>query len=115
MPSEGGCLREVAGEMDEADSPNSGIFLGRVDLSNDPDALADGDGAVYVQGGDVLTARYMNGDGEQIAAAQATVQGISPTPTPIPAAGTVASVALALSLAAILAWKLMRPESATVD
>ena len=103
------------GENEDVESPDSGIFLGRVDLSDNPDALANGDGAVYVQGGDVLTARYMNGDGEQIAAAQATVQGISPTPTPIPAAGTVASVALALTLAVILAWKLTRPESATAD
>ena len=108
-------LREVAGEKEDMDSPDSGIFLGRVDLSNNPDALANGDGAVYVQVGDVLTVRYRDGDGEQIAAAQATVQGISPTPTPIPSAGTVASVALALSLAAILAWKLTRPESASSD
>ena len=108
-------LREVAGENEDVASPDSGIFLGQVDLSNNPDALANGDGAVYVQGGDVLTVRYMDGGGEQIAAAQTTVQGVSPTPTPIPAAGTVASVALALSLAAILAWKLTRPEPANEE
>ena len=103
-------LREVAGEGDPGDSPDSGIFLGQLDLSDNTDALANGDGAVYVQGGDVLTARYLDGGEIQIAEAQATVQGISPTPTPIPGAGAVASVALALSLAAILAWKLTRPE-----
>lgn len=108
-------LREVAGENEDVASPDSGIFLGQIDVSNDPDALANGDGTVYAQGGDVLTVRYMDGGGEQIAAAQATVQGVSPTPTPIPATGTVASVALALSLAAILAWKLTRLESANKD
>ena len=104
-------LREVAGEGDQTDSPDSGIFLGQVDLSDDTDALADGDAAVFVQGGDTLTVRYLDGEGTQIASAQATVQGISPTPTPIPSAGIVASTALALSLAAILAWKLTRPKS----
>ena len=108
-------LREVAGEDDEADSPDSGVFLGHVDLSDSPDATANGDGAVYVKGGDILTVRYLDGGEVQIAEAQATVQGISPTPTPIPAAGTVASVALALSLAAILAWKLTRPETTRRD
>ena len=91
-------LTEVASEANSQPGPTSGLFRGETLLS--ADASTVGDGSVWVQDGDVMTAAYFEGDGvTEIASHQASVQAVQPTPTPVPSVGLLALGLLAALLA----------------
>ena len=73
-------LEEVVSEDDSSSSATSGLFLGTVDVSRNPNSAGEGDGAVWVPGGDRLNVAYLNERGEMIADSDT-----SPPPTPTPA------------------------------
>ena len=116
-------IGEVASETDATASPTSGLFRGEVLMSSDSSALASGDGAVWVQDGDSLTASYYESDGAIIIGShQATVDFPAPPPTPtpeapppaLPAGDWIPLIVLAGLLALAAAWG-MRRRSRGVD
>jgi hypothetical protein len=112
---------EVASEMDASANPTSDLFRGEVSLSGNPSASANGDGSVWVQNGDTLSATFYEADGaNSIASDTATVYSPTPTvspaatstatpgpaATPVPAAGRLALILLGGSFALLLVWRL---------
>ena len=107
-------ISEVVSETDAGASPTSALFRGQVLLSGDDAALAPGDGAVWVQPGDVVTAAFYAADGATVIDAhQAAVLSPTPTPgptpvpvgTPVPATGWPYLVSLAGVFALVIAWR----------
>ena len=80
-------MSEVVSETDASPSPASGLFRGQVQLSGDPASTAAGDGAVWVQVGDTLTASYQEAGGETTVDSHAVSVAAASTPASVPAVG----------------------------
>ena len=89
VEGEWAALTEVVSEADSAPSATSNLFLGRVDVSRDPDVKGDVDGSVWVPSGDMVSVAYLNENGEIRATSDTTpppspTLAVSPTPTNVP-------------------------------
>ncbi|MDP6402492.1 MAG: hypothetical protein QF467_02965 [SAR202 cluster bacterium] len=101
-------IGEVVSEEDFSLNPSTGLFKGEVVLSGDGGAVGSGDGAVWVQVGDTVTAVYYEADGSTVIATHqaAVVPAPTPTPTPVSSAGRVGLILLAGLFVAAVLWRL---------
>ena len=118
---------EVASETDHRPASDTGLFRGEVFVIGDTFFAGAGDGAVWVQGGDDVTATYYEPGGTQVVNSH-ELRGIvpvptptptatatptpTPTPVPVPAAHSVGLLAMGLLFVAAVSWRLRRTEDA---
>ena len=118
-------MSEVASETDHTPASDTGLFRGAVALFGDASYAEPGDSAVWVQGGDDVTATYYEPGGAQVVASH-VLRGIvaaptptptpaptaTPTPTPVPVPVMPAAGLLAMGVLFVLAvsWRLRRSE-----
>ncbi len=109
-------IGEVVSEEDFSLSPSTGLFKGEVVLSGDSGAVASGDGAVWVQVGDTVTAIYYEADGSTVVSTHqaAVVPAPTPTPTPVSSAGRAGLLVLAVLFAALVMGRLKAVRSAGI-
>ena len=120
-------VSEVASETDFRSSATSGLFRGGVFLMGDANFAGAGDGAVWVQGGDDVTATYYEPGGTSeidshrlrsvVPAPKPTPTPTltptptrTPTPVPVPAAHSAGLLAMGLLFVAAVSWRLRRPD-----
>ena len=102
-------IAEVAGESDASASPTSALYLGQVSLSAIQASTQTGDGAVWVQPGDVVSVVYYEADGVTVVSSDtAQVQA-----APVPGVTGLALAALAGLFAVALTWRLVSGRSST--
>ena len=106
----------MVSEEDFSLSPSTGLFKGEVVLSGDSGAVASGDGAVWVQVGDTVTAIYYEADGSTVVSTHqaAVVPAPTPTPTPVSSAGRAGLLVLAVLFAALVMGRLKAVRSAGI-
>ena len=124
-------VSEVAGEANHRPASDTGLFRGEVFLLEDASAAEAGDNAVWVQGGDDLTATYYEPGGAQVIDSH-ELRGIvpaptptptpaptptptatpAPTPVPVPAVHSAGLVAMGILFVAAVTWRLRRSEDA---
>ncbi len=100
-------VSEVSSETDPTPSAVSALFAGLVLISDDAAALADGDGAVWVQPGDDVTVTYFGpAQSNVIATYRSQTEFPTPTPTPTPTSGPAATSTPA-NVPAVTVWALV--------
>lgn len=126
-------VSEVAGETDHRSASDTGLFRGAVFLLEDASFAGSGDGAVWVQGGDDVTATYYEPGGTQVIDSH-ELRGIvpaptptptpaptptptatpvpTPTPVPVPAVHSAGLVAMGILFVVAITWRLRRSEDA---
>ena len=82
-------IREVASEVDDTPSATSGLFMGHVGVSRNPDVRGEGDDKVWVPSGDRISVAYLNEDGVVKATSDTSPPpipppAVRPTPTNVP-------------------------------
>ena len=99
-------LAEVVSGSDASASPNSHLFRGEVSFSIEATSVGQGDGAVWVQPGDTITATYYEQGGtEAVSSHEIKVTFVVAS---VPAAGPLALFVAALGFAAVGVWGLRR-------
>ena len=120
-------VSEVAGESDHRPASDTGLFRGNVFIIEDDRFAGEGDGAVWVRGGDDLTAAYYGPGGSNVVDSHRLRSVVTeptptptpeptatptPTPTPVPVPATQAAGLLAMGLlfVAAVSWRLRRAD-----
>ena len=96
-------IAEVVSETDAGASPTSGLFRGQVVVSDNAEASASGDGAVWVRRGDKITVTYYDSDGATVID---THQANVVFPVPVPTTGWPTLALLAVAFGVAIAWRL---------
>ena len=109
-------IREVASASDSSSAAGSYLFRGEIEISDDPESLASGDGRVRVRNRSRLSVAYYGGNGDSEPEEKASV-GLNlptstplptpfatpkPTPTPIPAINPILLAIVAAVMVAVL-------------
>ena len=89
LEGEWAALAEVVSEADSAPSATSSLFIGKVNVSVDPDVQGEGDGSVWMPSGDRASVAYLDENGEIKATSDTSpppspTPAVSPTPTNVP-------------------------------
>ena len=109
-------IREVASKTDASPAAASHLFRGEIEISANPDALAPGDGKVFVRRTSRLWVAYydINNAAAQLGRISQPLNLIMPTPTPtlvpapIPAASRLTLALAAAAFSALTVYALMR-------
>ena len=122
-------VSEVAGEADHRPASDTGLFRGNVFIIGDDRFAGSGDGAVWVQGGDDVTATYYEPGGTSEidshrlrsvlpaptptpTPAPTATPTPTPTPVPVPVTHSAGLLAMGLLFVAAVSWRLRRSEDA---
>ena len=120
-------VSEVAGESDHRPASDTGLFRGNVFIIGDDRFAGSGDGAVWVRGGDDVTASYYEAGGSNVVDSHRLRSVVSeptptptprptatpsstPTPVPVPATQSAGLLAMGLLFVAAVSWRLRRSD-----
>ena len=118
-------VSEVASETDHTPASDTGLFRGAVALFGDASYAVPGDSAVWVRGGDDVTATYYEPGGTEVVDSHvlrsivaaptptptpAPTATPTPTPVPVPAMPAAGLLAMGLLFAAAILWRLRRSQ-----